>query len=290
MAQLPSKRIKDLTGQRFGKLTVLSYVDGSSGNHKSAVWLTRCDCGNTKEIKSYSLTKGSTQSCGCIRKWDLTGRKYGRLTVKEHIGSVNRNGRNHRQWLAVCDCGKEKIVITNAITKGHTKSCGCLHREMASIAAKAELEPYGYLYNTLLHGAKQRGYKVELTFGDFKSFIGQDCHYCGTKLLWTDRRYRGMKGTQSHKLDRKDNSSGYTLENCVACCGDCSQTKMERTTYELMLVFGQIIKAAGGWEAIKAGNQNLGALSAFLNVPANLGIPVFDYNDRSTHPAVPTPR
>lgn len=61
---------KDLTGQRFGKLTVIKYlgyemntVGRTRAKHK---WLCQCDCGNTKITQSRYLLSGHTQSCGCI--------------------------------------------------------------------------------------------------------------------------------------------------------------------------------------------------------------------------------
>jgi len=65
---IPNKRIKDLTGQRFGSLTVLGYV--GKDKHDNSVWLCGCDCGNEKEIRYYRLTSGSTRNCGCrVSNW-----------------------------------------------------------------------------------------------------------------------------------------------------------------------------------------------------------------------------
>lgn len=50
----------DLTGQQFGRLTVIKYVE----KHR---YLCRCDCGNEKTIYEYSLKNGDTKSCGCLR-------------------------------------------------------------------------------------------------------------------------------------------------------------------------------------------------------------------------------
>ena len=57
----------DLTGQRFGKLTVIKFSkDIQSGNRKRKYWLCQCDCGNTKEVRTDSLTSGNVKSCGCL--------------------------------------------------------------------------------------------------------------------------------------------------------------------------------------------------------------------------------
>lgn len=59
------KRI-DLTNQRFGRLTVLGFAGrGKNGN---ALWNCRCDCGGEIVADGYLLRKGSTRSCGCLRR------------------------------------------------------------------------------------------------------------------------------------------------------------------------------------------------------------------------------
>lgn len=60
--------IRDLTGQRFGKLVAIRPT-GRSNKWKSELWECKCDCGNTTEVASAELVKGKTQSCGC-KRWD----------------------------------------------------------------------------------------------------------------------------------------------------------------------------------------------------------------------------
>lgn len=54
----------DLTGQKFGRLTVLSYA-GKSKNG-SFIWNCRCDCGNTRVAVGCEMKSGNTSSCGCL--------------------------------------------------------------------------------------------------------------------------------------------------------------------------------------------------------------------------------
>ena len=64
------KTPKDLTGQRFGRLTVLGRAPDRikpSGKH-SKMWKCKCDCGNIKIISRSSLVSGDTISCGCYHK------------------------------------------------------------------------------------------------------------------------------------------------------------------------------------------------------------------------------
>ena len=54
----------DLTGQRFGRLTVIKQAAHDTSG--KVCWFCRCDCGNTAVISSNSLRRGATRSCGCI--------------------------------------------------------------------------------------------------------------------------------------------------------------------------------------------------------------------------------
>jgi len=57
---------------------------------------------------------------------DLTGRRFGRLTVlrKEGPGACWQ-----QQWRCLCDCGREVVVFRSNLASGHTRSCGCLRSE-----------------------------------------------------------------------------------------------------------------------------------------------------------------
>lgn len=54
------RNFRDLTGQRFGRLTALEYVGGR-------YWLCRCDCGNSHRVHGSNLVGGLVKSCGCLR-------------------------------------------------------------------------------------------------------------------------------------------------------------------------------------------------------------------------------
>ena len=101
------KRI-DLTGQRFGRLTVIRY---DHSEHSGAHWLCKCDCGKEKVAAGYSLRSGNTKSCGCLNsdasraklekarealkarpRKDLTGQRFGRLVVLGLADVPDRKG------------------------------------------------------------------------------------------------------------------------------------------------------------------------------------------------------
>ena len=118
--------IKDLTGQRFGKLVAIEPTQLRSGT--SVVWRCKCDCGNEKLVASRSLLSGNTKSCGCERHKvkDLTGQRFGKLTA---IEPTEERKYKYVVWRCKCDCGNEKMVSAQSLVNGNTKSCGCLRRK-----------------------------------------------------------------------------------------------------------------------------------------------------------------
>lgn len=84
----------DLSGQRIGKLTVLSPAQTriSPCGSKKAYWLCKCDCGRKKEIAASSLLSGAVESCGC--------------NVQKNTSTLNRthgksSTRLYRIWCAM---------------------------------------------------------------------------------------------------------------------------------------------------------------------------------------------
>ena len=66
--------LKDLTGQRFGRLTVINRSTRKSKSYHS-FWYCICDCGNYAEIREVSLRNRHTRSCGCLSGVGKNGMK-----------------------------------------------------------------------------------------------------------------------------------------------------------------------------------------------------------------------
>jgi hypothetical protein len=77
--------IKDISGQRFGRLVALSY--SGSDRRGQAMWLCLCDCGAEKAVLANSIKRGLTTSCGCLHReaitkpQDFAGQRFGRWLV-----------------------------------------------------------------------------------------------------------------------------------------------------------------------------------------------------------------
>jgi hypothetical protein len=80
-------KINDLTGQRFGYLTVVSL--SGINKHRRSIWLCRCDCGNEITVQSMCLIQGKTHSCGCYKK---------ELVKKRNTKHGLTKTRLHRIW------------------------------------------------------------------------------------------------------------------------------------------------------------------------------------------------
>lgn len=129
----------DITGQKFGRLTVLSRSANSKDGR--AMWRCLCDCGNETIVSGKVLRNGHTKSCGCLNKEitskrftiDRVGLTYGKLTVISRADDyLSPNGRKHTMWLCQCECGNTTIVDSCQLVTGKTKSCGCLREENLS--------------------------------------------------------------------------------------------------------------------------------------------------------------
>ena len=133
-------RVIDMTGQKYGKLTVLERAENDKNG--KAQWLCQCDCGsNPKIISGAALRRGLTISCGCnklekISKYnqehtiDETGKQYGYLTVVSRNTEplLNTNGR--AMWNCICKCGNKHIVSGKLLREGKVTSCGCKRQSL----------------------------------------------------------------------------------------------------------------------------------------------------------------
>lgn len=110
------------------RITVL-YRD-TNNKTKITKWICQCECGNTFSADGVKIRNGWTRSCGCLQKEvtskrtraDLTGQRFGHLTVIECLGTKNHTVL----WKCQCDCGNITEGTSNNLL-GHQKlSCGCL--------------------------------------------------------------------------------------------------------------------------------------------------------------------
>lgn len=235
---------EDLTGKKFGRLTVIEQAEDKirpNGEHV-AMWKCICDCQSDNPNSEYvikegvSLKRGLCKSCGCyqsdsLRKRqtkNLIGKRFGRLTVVQlsHYEELYGGG-SHAIWKCICDCQKEKenpeyiYIPSNSLTTGNTKSCGCykMDRLIESL----------HLRKTENRYEKQDGYYIGYTSKN-ELFYFDECDYDLVKeYKWyinpngyvetsQDKNnhilmHRLIMGLEKYDIREVDHILGYTTTN-----------------------------------------------------------------------------
>lgn len=146
---------------------------------------------------------------------DLTGCRFGRLTVVRHVGMTGHN----TFWHCVCDCGNEVDVASHKLRTGHTRSCGCLHNEMLSMRNSKHCLTNSRLY-AVYASMKSRCYNERSH--EYASYGGRGIRVCEE---WRDDfkafyEWAVSSGYESDvprgtcTLDRIDNDGDYRPDNC----------------------------------------------------------------------------
>lgn len=222
-------RTEDLTGRRFGNLTVVEKTDRREDNY--VLWRCRCDCGAELSVSTKKLKRGTVKDCGCRGREnarrgnvaeDLTGQTFGALTVIRR--AENKNGRTC--WLCRCRCGGGKEVLAKDLKAGKVRSCGCLVHEPRGSRTDLSGRRFGRL--TVIRSTDRRDGKG-CVYWLCRCDCGNEVEVTGDKLLYGNYRSCGclkeenmkMISQRSHRIDgtcieilenrkhRSDNRSGF---------------------------------------------------------------------------------
>lgn len=200
-------KVIDLTGKVFGKLTVIGRAENDKGGNSQ--WNCSCECGENTTVRAYDIKSGKTKSCGCPNFIDLTGKTFFRLTV---IGRGEKNKYGQKQWNCSCECGENTNALSNDLTHGRVKSCGCLNIEKI----KTNKLTHGMSYTSeyrIWTRMKQRCYSD--TTGA-KNYRDRGIKVCDRWLESFENFYEdmGSRPSPKHSIDRIDNDGDYCPENC----------------------------------------------------------------------------
>lgn len=139
---------------------------------------------------------------------NLTNRRFGRFVVKwfSHM-----NGNSF--WFALCDCGVTKLVNSNSLIKGTSRSCGCLNREtlIANKTTHGEYRDYKtspemQAFRRAMARCKNPKNKSYYRYG------GRGIRFCFTSFAAFILDV-GRRPSSDHSLDRKNNNGNYEPGN-----------------------------------------------------------------------------
>lgn len=201
-------RFIDLTGRKYGKLTVIKRVENIG---KYTAWLCKCDCGNEKIAIGAEIKRGNGTSCGKCAKTDLVGKRFGRLVVTEYLGTDNKGKK--AQWRCKCDCGGEKICYgTELLIKKYT-SCGCYRRERLKVIGKTHGLKGSRIYR-IWCGLKARCNNPNTKA--YKYYGGRGIKHCDEWRKFEPFYEWAMNNGYSDELsiDRIDVNGNYEPSNC----------------------------------------------------------------------------
>ncbi len=143
---------------------------------------------------------------------NLGGKRFGRLLVV----SLKEIRGFSPYWNCVCDCGCQTIIVAYDLTRGHTKSCGCLGREASAI-------------RRTIHGATKHGKSTHeyIVWASMKARCYQrnsfGYKWYGAKGIRICRRWFNSftnfladmgPRPEGHQLDRIDTNGDYKPKNC----------------------------------------------------------------------------
>jgi len=207
----------DLTGQRFGKLTVLGidpdYIP-KNGRHKR--WLCRCDCGNYKIVQSNHLMAGDTTACslGCKNRIE-EGTRFGKLTVLEMTDGRSKNGGSV-MYKCRCDCGEELLVSSTEL-RAKRKSCcahcktslGCIIIETLLQENSIDFQKEYTIYDTYNNEPMQK-YRFDFFLPSYNIII----EYDGEQHSKPIKYWGGLEGLKA--TQRRDRiKTNYCLDNGI---------------------------------------------------------------------------
>lgn len=145
----------DLSGNKYGKLTVIEKTDNPNNKKKRTFWRCECDCGNESIVDTSRLLSGKATQCwdcahmktGSAKRKDLTGQRFGKLIVTDMIyGSKDKNGKQRTYCDCKCDCGKSVIRLVDGLYSDVLCSCGCARKEISDkLSINIIGETFGYL-------------------------------------------------------------------------------------------------------------------------------------------------
>lgn len=279
----------DLTGCKFGRLTVIEQAESSVTPNGSirTMWRCKCDCGTEVIRSSQNLRNAKEGSCGCIKRKqmsdlkleNLIGQRFGRLVVVSRVSSDR-----YTKWHCKCDCGNECDVLASNLKNGHTQSCGCLQTE----TRKTNRLEHGYRHTRIYTvWSKIKGRCFNTKDPRYSSYGGRGIVMCDE---WKDNPAAFIEWAYANgydenakygetTIDRIDNNKGYSPENC-RIANETVQSNNRRTNRKI--TYKGETHTVAEWARILDVKQS--TLITGLNDGRTIEFYITKHKPRNTHP------
>lgn len=185
---------------------------------------------------------------------DLTGQRFGRLTVIKRGENyiTPHSGKPRAQWLCKCDCGNEKLVLGESLTRNLIVSCGCFHKEKVSTQFTTHGQTNSRLYN-IWCAMKRRCYNPNVK--EFPLYGGRGITMCDE---WKNDYTSFAQWALSHgydenaprgqcTIDRIDTNGNYEPNNCRFIT---QQEQMNNVRYNHYLEYNNEVHTIAEWGRI----------------------------------------
>lgn len=172
---------------------------------------------------------------------DLTGKKFGKLTVIRRVFPNTKNGTS--RWLCLCDCGNETTVAVTKLSRGSTVSCGC-YRRRANGKARTRLY---HIWQNMIRRCENPHHDHYSRYGGRGVKVCEEWHDFSVFQSWATKN--GY--TDQLSIDRMDNNAGYSPDNCR---WTTQKEQMQNTTNTIKLT-------------VNREQYTITQLAQYLNIP-----------------------
>lgn len=224
--EIMEKTISSQNLNKNGTFEIIRRFKDEKNVYKATIKCVKC--GTEQTILATHINRCKCKHCSIIS------------TEQSHIGEIigcfkllefdHRNGNTLYYKVECIVCGK--ISIKSLRTMWSRKSSGCENCKGRGKVPTLEA-PINAYYHNYKKKADERGLEFNLTKEEFTNLIFKDCVYCGSKPIEGTSIDRKHNKTgipfKINGIDRVDSSKGYSINNCVPCCGICNKMKLDHS-------------------------------------------------------------